>query len=65
VVGSKVRAGVGFWGKGDEVGSLNAVTPAMVLKAISSVKQGKVYDMGVTYDRTSFKWPGTFLRARC
>ena len=47
-----------IWGKQDEVGSLNAVTPAMVLKAVSLVKQGKVYDMGVTYDRTSFKWPG-------
>jgi kynurenine formamidase len=22
------------------------------------VKEGKVYDMGVTYDRTSYKWPG-------
>src|SRR6188474_919875 len=47
-----------IWGKDDEVGSLNAVTPAMVVKAVSLVKQGKVYDMGVTYDRTSFKWPG-------
>src|SRR5262247_848312 len=45
-------------GKEDEVGSLNAMTSASVLKAISLVKQGKVYDLGVTYDRTSFKWPG-------
>ena len=22
------------------------------------MKQGKVYDLGVTYDRTSYKWPG-------
>ena len=59
VRGWKQGQGWGWiWGKQDEVGSLNAVTPAMVLRAISLVKQGKVYDLGVTYDRTSFKWPG-------
>ena len=59
VRGWKQGQGWGWiWGKQDEIGSLNAVTPAMVLKAVSLVKQGKVYDMGVTYDRTSFKWPG-------
>src|SRR4030095_4937082 len=59
VRGWKQGQGWGWiWGNQDEVGSLNAVTPAMVLKAVSLVKQGKVYDMGVTYDRTSFKWPG-------
>jgi kynurenine formamidase len=46
------------WGKDDEVGALNAVTPQMVLSALSLVKQGKVYDLGVAYDRTSYKWPG-------
>ena len=56
VRGWKQGQGWGWiWGKNDEVGSLNAVTPAMVLKAMSLVKQGKVYDLGVTYDRTSFK----------
>jgi kynurenine formamidase len=59
VRGWKQGQGWGWiWGKEDEVGSLNAVNPAMVLKAVSLVKQGKVYDLGVTYDRTSFKWPG-------
>ena len=59
VRGWKQGQGWGWiWGKEDEVGSLNAMTSASVLKAISLVKQGKVYDLGVTYDRTSFKWPG-------
>src|SRR2546425_6765472 len=59
VRGWKQGQGWGWiWGKEDEVGSLNAVTPAKVLRAVSLVKQGKVYDLGVTYDRTSFKWPG-------
>ena len=46
------------WGKDDEVGSLNAMTRQSVLEAIGLVKQGKVYDLGIDYDRTSYKWPG-------
>jgi kynurenine formamidase len=47
-----------IWGRGDEIGALNALTPAKVLRAISLVKEGKVYDLGVRFDRTSFMWPG-------
>lgn len=47
-----------IWGKDDEVGALNALTPELVINAIKLVKTGTVYDLGVTYDRTSFKWPG-------
>jgi kynurenine formamidase len=46
------------WGKEDEVGALNTLGPADVRQALSLAKQGKVYDLGITYDRTSFKWPG-------
>src|SRR5215475_752408 len=46
------------WGKDDEVGALNAMTPDTMLAALKLAKQGKVYDLGVTYDRSSFKWPG-------
>jgi len=46
------------WGKEDEVGALNTLGPDDVKAALSLVKEGKVYDLGVTYDRTSFKWPG-------
>ena len=47
-----------IWGKEDEVGALNAMTDASRLAALSLVKQGKVLDLGVPYDRSSFKWPG-------
>jgi kynurenine formamidase len=50
--------GWGPWGKDDEVGSLNAMTPETIKKALALVKQGKVYDLGVPYDSESFKWPG-------
>lgn len=46
------------WGKEDEVGSLNAMTPQSVQAALQLSKNGKVYDLGVPYDRESFKWPG-------
>jgi kynurenine formamidase len=46
------------WGKNDEIGSLNTLTNDDVRGALSLVKLGKVYDLGVTYDRTSYKWPG-------
>jgi len=46
------------WGRADEIGALNTLGPDDVKAAMSLVRQGKVYDMGVTYDRTSYKWPG-------
>lgn len=47
-----------IWGKDDEVGALNAMTPATIKAALSLAKTGKVYDLGIPYDRSSFKWPG-------
>lgn len=46
------------WGEGDQVGALNEMSPASMLKAVQLVKEGRVFDLGITYDRTSFKWPG-------
>ena len=47
-----------IWGKEDQVGALNALSPAMVVKAVQLIKEGKIYDLGLAYDRTSYKWPG-------
>ena len=46
------------WGPEDEVGSLNEMTNASKLAALKLAKTGQTYDLGVTYDRDSFKWPG-------
>jgi kynurenine formamidase len=46
------------WGKQDQVGALNEMTDATRLAAFRSIKDGKVYDLGVVYDRSSYKWPG-------
>jgi kynurenine formamidase len=59
IKGWKKGKGWGWiWGKDDEVGSLNAMTPESTRAALGLVKEGKVYDLGVPYDRQSFKWPG-------
>ncbi len=55
------RKGVGWgwiWGKDDEIGALNAMNEASVRNALGIVEQGKVYDLGITYSRKSYKWPG-------
>ena len=39
--------------------SIQAIqTPDRVLRALQAVRKGKVYDLGVRVDRTSYKWPG-------
>jgi kynurenine formamidase len=46
------------WGAGDELGNLNELSPELTRKALALAKQGKVYDLGLLYDRRSFRWPG-------
>ncbi|MBA2450723.1 MAG: cyclase family protein [Chloroflexi bacterium] len=46
------------WGPNDELGNLNELSPELTMKALSMVRTGKVYDLGLTYDRRSFRWPG-------
>lgn len=59
IKGWKKGQGWGWiWGKDDEVGSLNAMTPETMKAALQTVKAGKVYDLGVPYDRNSLRWPG-------
>src|SRR6185503_2668947 len=46
------------WGKDDEVGSLNEMTDASRQAGLRLAKTGKTYDLGILYDRNSYKWPG-------
>jgi kynurenine formamidase len=46
------------WGPEDEVGALNEMTDQSRLAALALVRQGKAYDLGLPYDRSSYKWPG-------
>jgi kynurenine formamidase len=55
----KRGAGWGWvWGKDDEIGALNELTDQSRAAALRLAKTGKVYDLGVTYSRRSYKWPG-------
>ena len=46
------------WGPEDEVGALNEMTDQSRMAAVGLVKQGKAYDLGLPYDRMSYKWAG-------
>ncbi|MDP8961714.1 MAG: cyclase family protein [Actinomycetota bacterium] len=46
------------WGPNDELGNLNELSPELTMKALSMVRRGRVYDLGLMYDRRSFRWPG-------
>jgi kynurenine formamidase len=46
------------WGAEDQVGALNEMTQESRLAAVRLVKSGIAYDLGLPYDRYSYKWPG-------
>src|SRR5215210_6847600 len=46
------------WGDDDQLGNLNELSPELTLKALSRVEEGKVYDLGLMYDRRSYKFVG-------
>lgn len=46
------------WGPEDQVGALNELTDASRAAALRLATQGKAYDLGLPYDRTSYRWPG-------
>ena len=50
----------GKWGPDDEVGSLNYLTPEVILKAAGSIKQGKVFTLQVKMANPAGDpvWPG-------
>jgi kynurenine formamidase len=59
IKGWKKGTGWGWiWGKDDEVGAFNAMTDVTRSAAMRLAKSGQVYDLGITYSRNSFKWPG-------
>src|SRR5918992_5940868 len=46
------------WGPQDEVGALNEMTDASRQAALRLATQGRGYDLGLPYDRNSYRWPG-------
>lgn len=46
------------WGDEDQLGNLNELGPELTQKALSHVKDGKVYDLGLMYERRSYKFAG-------
>ena len=46
------------WGPEDEVGALNEMTDASRAAALRLATRGQAYDLGLPYDRNSYRWPG-------
>ena len=42
----------GRWGADDEIGTLNYITPEMMVKAAALVKRGKVFSLAIPFDST-------------
>jgi kynurenine formamidase len=47
-----------IWGKDDQVGSLNGLSNSSRAAALALATRGEVFDLGMTYSRRSYKWPG-------
>jgi kynurenine formamidase len=47
-----------IWGAADEIGALNAITPESILGAMKLVQQGKIADLGLLVDRSSYRAGG-------
>ena len=45
------------WGADDELGALNELSPELARKALARAR-GRVYDLGLEYDRRSYKFSG-------
>lgn len=43
-----------IWGEGDTLGALNAMTDVSRLRALRSISDGRVFDLGLTMERRSF-----------
>lgn len=46
------------WGPNDDVGNLNELTDASRMAALKRVKTGKIFDLGLPYDRKSYHFEG-------
>ena len=46
-----------IWGEDDELGALNAMTEESVREALAGVSRGRVFDLGLTVDRSSYLSP--------
>jgi kynurenine formamidase len=55
VPGWKHGEGWGWiWGEDDQAGALNAITPASIVESLAGVREGRVFDLGLTIERQSF-----------
>jgi kynurenine formamidase len=47
-----------IWGKDDQIGALNGLSNESRAAALALARRGEMFDLGMTYSRRSFKFPG-------
>lgn len=48
---SQIVSNWGRWGEEDQLGCLNLITPDVIVRSVQSVKQGKVFSLGLDFNR--------------
>lgn len=50
------------WGKDDQIGTINYITPEVIRNAATLVKQGKVFSLAIPLEAGKPGWPGRVFR---
>src|SRR5260370_219441 len=62
--GLKPISNWGRWGKDDQLGTANFITPAVIAKAAAEVKKGKTFTCAIPIDHTGPVFPGRASNVR-
>ena len=54
----------GRWGADDQRGTLNLITPDVVMRGISSARRGRVFSLAIPFDRTGPQWDKVHMPER-
>src|SRR5712671_4995863 len=54
----------GRWGADDQRGTLNLITPDVVMRGISSARRGRVFSLAIPFDRTGPQWDNVHMPER-
>jgi kynurenine formamidase len=54
----------GRWGADDQRGTLNLITPDVVMRGISSARRGRVFSLAIPFDRSGPQWDNVHMPER-
>ncbi|HUI49434.1 MAG TPA: cyclase family protein [Acidimicrobiia bacterium] len=54
----------GRWGRDDQRGTLNLITPAVVQRGIAAARHGRVFSLAIPFDQTGPQWDNVHMPER-